>query len=488
MIVYQDIFGLRDGTFHYEIDDPISCMVTEQRNGCFDCELQYPINGLNAGALVPNAIIMVEPRRDADPEPFKIYEIDQTIEGIFTARAHHIVYDLDGVVQDHNVSTGISAAITIVNNAAITATYNLFGDLVPFFEMTSDGITDTTSVINIEEYISMWAYIGKLVEVFGGELSYKYDASNHKVVITLSAARGVQKDAVIGYGVNIINLDRKQTSYNLYKDVVAWWWDGADTASMTYASVATGLTGTIRSLAVDCTKLFQTKPTYAQLQAAASSYISEHNLTEGIHDELTVDFVPLEITTENIQSDEIELCDTVTVDASIIGVQAQAKCVEVIYNAITRKYDSVKVGIIQDTIIDTISTINPSGLSSSSWQPSTGSVISDSPSSSSLASGSYVSKANVTLPAGTWVVTFGCAFSTNSTGYRKIVLSATQNSSTNYQRGSNASANALSGEYTFMGNTAVIVLTTNTTLYLNSFQNSGSSLTAYPYIKAVKIV
>lgn len=118
----------------------------------------------------------------------------------------------------------------------------------------------------------------------------------------------------------------------------------------------------------------------------------------------------------------------------------------------------------------------------------TGSVIGDSPSGIPLASGSYVSIAKVTLPAGTWVVTFGCAFSTNSTGYRKLVLSATQNSPTNYQRGSNASVNAVSGEYTFMGTTAVIVLTTNTTLYLNAYQNSGSSLTAYPYINAVKII
>lgn len=487
MIVYQDIFGLRAGTFHYEIDDPISCMVTEQRNGCFDCELQYPINGLNAGALVPNAIIMVEPRRDADPEPFKIYEIDQTIEGIFTARAHHIVYDLDGVVQDHNVSTGISAAITIVNNAAITATYNLFGDLVPFFEMTSDGITDTTSVINIEEYISMWAYIGKLVEVFGGELSYKYDASNHKVVITLSAARGVQKDAVIGYGVNIVSIERKQTSYNLYKDVVAWWWDGADTASMTYASVATGLTGTIRSLTVDCTRLFQTKPTYAQIQAAASSYIADHNLTEGIHDELTVDFVPLEITTENIQSDEIELCDTVTVDASIIGVQAQAKCVEVIYNAITRKYDSVKVGILQKTIVDTIASIPEAPTASSNWKPSTGAVTIVEPTSSSLTNASWVTKANVTLPAGTYMIEYGCAFSANNTGIRRCCLSSTQNSDAAYVRGAGDSKNAVQGSLTYTSGTAIITLSTQRTLYMNARQNSGSSLTVYPWIRAVRI-
>ena len=48
------------------------------------------------------------------------------------------------------------------------------------------------------------------------------------------------------------------------------------------------------------------------------------------------------------------LCDTATVDASLIGVSATAKCVKVVYNVLTEKYDNVTVGTVQDDIVDTI--------------------------------------------------------------------------------------------------------------------------------------
>ena len=48
------------------------------------------------------------------------------------------------------------------------------------------------------------------------------------------------------------------------------------------------------------------------------------------------------------------LCDTATVDASLIGVTATAKCVKVIYNVLTYKYDKVTVGTVQADIVDTI--------------------------------------------------------------------------------------------------------------------------------------
>ena len=48
------------------------------------------------------------------------------------------------------------------------------------------------------------------------------------------------------------------------------------------------------------------------------------------------------------------LCDTATVDASLIGVTATAKCVKVVYNVITDKYNEVTVGTIQSDIVDTI--------------------------------------------------------------------------------------------------------------------------------------
>lgn len=476
--LFENVSTLRAGVSEFSLVDCISCIVKEERNGCFNLELQYPLNGVNSDKIVPNAIIMSEPRPSADPEPFRICEIEQTIEGVMLVKANHIAYDLIGSSYYGGFyRTGIANAIAMQSSFTNNSWWTLTTDL-----------TDTTTEIGVDNPITMWEYLGRLVSLFGGELKYSWDHNNNKLKVELLSARGVQKSTTIQYGSNIIALDRVRNTNNSYSTVTAWWWDGSSIASIVTGSVSTGITDPVRELLVDAKSAFPAAPTVADLQAVAQAYIDANGLSDGVQDELTVDYVPLDITTEGASSERLDLCDTATVDASLIGVTATAKCIETVYNPLTGKYDSVKVGILQKTIIDTIASIPSAPTASSNWKPSTGAVLSSSPSGSSLVSGSYVSKANITLSAGTWVVTFGCGFSTNSTGFRKIVLSDTQNNSTNYQRGSNASVNATSGDYTFMGNTAVIVLKTNTTLYLNCYQNSGSSLTAYPYIKAVKII
>ena len=54
------------------------------------------------------------------------------------------------------------------------------------------------------------------------------------------------------------------------------------------------------------------------------------------------------------EDNRLYLCDTATVDASLIGVSATAKCVRVVYNVLTDMYDNVTVGTVQTDIVDTI--------------------------------------------------------------------------------------------------------------------------------------
>lgn len=118
-----------------------------------------------------------------------------------------------------------------------------------------------------------------------------------------------------------------------------------------------------------------------------------------------------------------------------------------------------------------------------------GSYVSTIPDSSSLTSGSWVSKANVNLGVGMWVVFAGASFSTNATGIRGAMLSKTQNSGTTaYASGTAIRSNAVSGYTSYASFTAVLEVTEAGTIYLNIFQNSGSSLTVYPFIKAVRII
>jgi phage minor structural protein len=475
--IYEDTSDLLYGLSQYSLIDVISCIVTEERNGRFDLELQYPLNGVNSDIIVPNAIIMSEPRPTANPEPFRICEIEQTIEGVMLVKANHIAYDLIGSSYYAGFyRTGIANAIAMQSSFTNNSWWTLTTDL-----------TDTTTKIGVDNPITMWEYLGRLVSLFGGELKYSWDHNNNKLKVELLSARGVQKSTTIQYGSNIIALDRVRNTNNSYSTVTAWWWDGSSIASIVTGSVSTGITDPVRELLVDAKSAFPAAPTVADLQAVAQAYIDANGLSDGVHDELTVDYVPLEITTEGASSERLDLCDTATVDASLIGVTATAKCIETVYNPLTGKYDSVKVGILQKTIIDTIASIPEAPTASSNWKPSTGAVTIVEPTSSSLANASWVTKANVTLPAGTYMIEYGCAFSANNTGIRRCGLSPTQNSDAAFVRGAGDSKNAVQGTLTYTSGTAIITLSTQRTLYMNARQDSGSSLTVYPWIRAVRI-
>lgn len=476
--LFENVSTLRAGVSEFSLVDCISCIVKEERNGCFNLELQYPLDGVNSDKIVPNAIIMAEPRPEADPEPFRINEIEQTIDGVMLVKANHIAYDLIGSSYYGGFyRTGITNAIAIQSSFSNHSWWTLTTDL-----------TDTTTEIGVDNPITMWEYLGRLVSRFGGELKYSWDYVNQKLKVELLSARGVQKSTTIQYGSNIIALDRVRNSNNSYSKVTAWWWDGSSIASIVTGSVSTGISDPVRELLVDAKSSFPTAPTSAELQAVAQAYIDANGLSDGVQDELTVDYVPLDITTEGASSERLDLCDTATVDASLIGVTATAKCIETVYNPLTGKYDSVKVGILQKTIIDTIASIPEAPTASSNWKPSTGAVTIVEPTSSSLTNASWVTKANVTLDPGIYILAFGCSFGQNQTGRREIRLSSSQNVDTATVRGAGSSINAATGSTTLLNCITILKINSQQTKYLNCFQNSGSSLTVYPWIRAIRIL
>jgi phage minor structural protein len=301
-----------------------------------------------------------------------VYECERNLQGIITCRAHHIAYDLDGKIALGMSETGITAALNAMN--AWCGNY---------FEIVNDGITDESTQFDIVTPISVWNAIGgqnSLVSHFGGELSYHWDESRKKCVITLHDARGEQKNTIIRYGVNIVSMNRKQTVGNMYSYVMAFWSDGKQTQNTVWSnSVATGVTTLDRWLLLDYSKEFETAPTSSTLTALATDYVSKHDFST-ISD-LSVEYIPLENTTDyaplNVAivdetdvdysyiggvgnfsvSAPLDLCDTAYVSAALVGVAATAKCVETVYDVLLMKYAKVTIGTLTDTIIDTISNL-----------------------------------------------------------------------------------------------------------------------------------
>ena len=278
--------------------DVIDCTVTEERNGMFALTMRYPIGADYSSMLVPDAIIMATPRPNADPEPFRIYEIEQVIEGITTVRANHIVYDLDGTGVQKSVVDGRKFAALVSRLNSYLSTAGPSG--IVGFEVVNDGITDDETLFSFTEaFGTYWQIIGAAAEQFNAELKYVWDAVNSKCLVYFCAARGQARNTVIKYGVNLVSMNRKLYVGDLYSGVRAYWTSGGAIAAQCTYEYPTGYTGRKRTLWLDCTDMFQTTPSDADLLAAEKEYVETHDFNA--LSDLSVEFVPMENTTEYVQ-------------------------------------------------------------------------------------------------------------------------------------------------------------------------------------------
>ena len=115
-------------------------------------------------------------------------------------------------------------------------------------------------------------------------------------------------------------------------------------------------------------------------------------------------------------------------------------------------------------------------------------VLSESPNSVSVASGSWKTVASMTFPRGVWLLTAFAQFASNTSGRRSVKLCASQDDSTAIRNMSSDYQAPVNGDITLCRFVDVLQVASQTTYYLNAYQNSGSSLTTYGRMTAIKLV
>ena len=80
------------------LTDTISCEVTEERNGVFECILKYPITGQHYKLIAKERIIKAKPNDTGEPQAFRIYRMTKPLDGVVTVYGQHISYDLANVL------------------------------------------------------------------------------------------------------------------------------------------------------------------------------------------------------------------------------------------------------------------------------------------------------------------------------------------------------------------------------------------------------
>ena len=327
------------------LSDTISCQVVEERNGIFEITLEYPLTGIHYQEIKQRRIIFIKPNPYEDPQPFRIYRITKPLSGKITVYAQHISYDLSGVPVSPFSSGSVTGALSgLKTNAAVTNPFSFWTDKTSTGDFAVTVPTSTRTLLGGSD--------GSILDVFGGE--YKFD----RWTVRLYNNRGKNSGVSIRYGKNLMDLQQDENISNVVTGIYPYWLssEGELTELPEKIVNAPGTYDFTRISAIDFSGDFEEAPTEEQLRDRANDYISSNNV--GVPTvSITVEFQPLEQTEEYKDIallERVNLCDTVNVEYSELGVSATAKCVKTTYDALKDKYISIELGDAKTNIADTI--------------------------------------------------------------------------------------------------------------------------------------
>lgn len=352
------------------LTNAISCTVLEERNGPFELEMQYPIDGLHYADITYDRLIYCRTCDAVALQPFRIYKISRPMSGIVTVYARHISYDLNKIVVAPFTEPSITQLFAnLPSHAMNTCPFTFSTDKT----VTADfNVTVPSSIRSL-----MGGSEGSILDVYGtGE--YKYDKFN----VYLYLHRGQDNGVTIRYGKNLTDLLKDEDGSGTVTAVVPYWQGPDGTVVCTEDPIYSGIgvadpytdasynryqngSGTEYDGAyfpqaivepLDLSTEFEEQPTVEQLQAAAESWLNSH--ASIVPDEnVTVSFVHLWQTNEYenyAPLQRVNLCDTVTVIYTKLGVSVTAKVIKTVYDVLRERYNSMELGTPRTTLSDTI--------------------------------------------------------------------------------------------------------------------------------------
>lgn len=351
-----------------QLADCISCLVTEERNGSYEVEFEYPVTGPYYNELIPGRIIYITHDNSGDKQPFVIYNKNAPLDGVVTYAAHHVSYDLSEVIVKPFTASSVTAALNRFKTKSLTDNA---------FTFWTDKSTAATFTVKVPSSIRsvLGGVEGSILDVYGGE--YEFDG----YTVKLHSARGSDRGVEVRYAKNLTELEQEQTNLGRYNSIVPFWSD-TEGKTVVYGDTILALnTGTRmltanwtnesdtnitaggrddyilefnyypnRATAMDFSSKFKDPPTKEQLEDAASAYLTSH--TPWIAGE-NIKFNFADIKEAGI-SESVRLCDTVTLIFTALGVSAKAKIIKTVWNPLLEQYDSLEMGDARSTFADTI--------------------------------------------------------------------------------------------------------------------------------------
>ena len=336
------------------LPDAISCKVTEERNGCYELEMEYPVGGLHYDLIENNRIIYAKPNETSDPQPFDVKEITPSMNKMTaTIYAQHVRYRMNGIPVSPFSAQGINDALAgLKQNSLIKHPFTFYTDIVNGSSKFNVGLPGTLGSL-------LGGTKGSILDTFSGSAGCEYEFDRFNV--KLHSHRGTDSGVSIRYAKNLTGCKMESSIESVYTGVLAYWQkkeEGKEELLSSDIQYITNHTSYPREYIymLDCSSDFEDTPTVEQLNAKALNYAVNNRIGEPSVS-VDVSFIPLWGTEEYKAIAPLErvcLCDTVTVRFDLLGVNVKAIVNKTVYDVLSEKYESISIGSAKSKLGETI--------------------------------------------------------------------------------------------------------------------------------------
>jgi phage minor structural protein len=370
----------------FRLYDAVSCIVTEEENGIYECELKYPIDGDFFDEIFEGRIIGATHDDNGDIQPYEIYKYSAPIDGVVTFYAHHLSYRLRRyIIMPPFHASSCTEAMSMMAAASMNH--------CPFTFWTDVSTTGSFDIKVPTSIKSILAGDGNTILNTYGYGTFEFD----KWAVKFHAQRGADHGVQIRYGKNLTDIKREYDASGVYTAVVPYYYkedsDGTqhlvtlsgygvivhDESAVQHVYWTNENDEIIRDeqghpieLApadmlyevMDLTSYFDEQPTEAALAAAAKA-IFEDNQPWIPEDNISINFVALWQTPEYediAPLEKVSMGDYVHVIYTKLGISVLSRVVKTVYNTILDRYDTIELGTITPSLAaailgDTTSTL-----------------------------------------------------------------------------------------------------------------------------------
>lgn len=313
----------------------LSCVVTEERNGVYTCDLEYPVSGNNYDLLQVGNIVAVTHDNAGDVQPFDIVSYEKPINGIVTFHCTHISYRQSYMAVVGSDINSLADAFTALSGASPRNPFSYWSN------KTSTGSVGAFNGIPRSVRQILGGVQGSILDAYGGE--YEWDKFN----VRLWSARGEKRNFSVRYGVNMTDYKEDYDGEGAYSSCIPFWTNGTDTV-VGNAVVGAGatLTGRGECVPLDLSSRWEEAPTQAQLETAAYNYMASNNTCLPGRT-INVEFIRLQDTEEYADFTQLldcRLCDTINVIFPDYSTDGDFKIVMVVWDVLRSRYVSMELG------------------------------------------------------------------------------------------------------------------------------------------------